>query len=300
MIGRINHDLIKHNCRVKIYPNGKVHLTCFSRNIFVEDGYVPAFEDESEQGSNGYKFVIHDDGTFELIKEDKEKREYNTDNPRDDNMRRAKGKIFDIALSNEWSYMVTLTLDAGKIDRYNPKEIIRPFSKWLNNMVSRKGLNYLIVPELHEDGAIHFHGLINDTLDFVDSGTVKVPDRKKPIKISTAKSYGYDLAHPDVRTVYNIKNYHLGFSTAVKIDNNVEAVSKYMTKYTCKNFQKIFGQSFFAGGNINRELPSYLIDLKYQYIDGEEFFLPENLGSVKYLLVDENIFDLLLKDWSKY
>lgn len=270
---------VKHNCRWKKYPNGKVHVTVFSRNIYTQDGF--------ELWNDEYK-------------ETREPRQYRLDEPRDDNMRRAKGKIFDIALSNDWYYMLTLTLDKDKIDRYDPKAVTRPFCKWLNNMVNRKGLQYLIVPELHEDGAIHFHGLMNDVLDLVDSGTVKVPDYEKPIKCSTAVKYGYDLDSSDVRTVYNVKNYKLGYSTAVRIDNNVEAVSKYMTKYTCKNFQKIFGQSFFAGGAINRELPADTCDLNFISVDAETYFLPEGLGAVKYMLVDEAVFEVLKKEWSLY
>lgn len=277
-----------------------VHVTIFKKNIFIEDGWQDVDYDYMIYNQDtGYEYVLTDNG-YELIKkEDPEQgsKQYNLFDPREDNMRRAKGKIFDVALSNDWNYMVTLTLDKDKIDRYDPKAVIRPFSKWLNNMVSRKGLKYLIVPELHEDGAIHFHGLINEALDLVDSGNVTVPDRKKPIKRSTAKKYGYDFSDPRIRTVYNIVNYNLGFSTAVKIDNNVEAVSKYMTKYTCKNFQKIFGQSFFAGGGVNRELPSYTCDLHYDFVDVDEFKLPENLVSVKYLLLDEKVFELLRSDW---
>lgn len=288
--------LCKHNCKVKKYPNGKVHITCFGKDIFRDDFYE--LSEENKQIETGYKLVWNDDGTFSIVKVEKNK-VYNTSNPRDDNMRRAKGKIFDIALSNEWSYMVTLTLDKDKIDRYDSKAVIKPFSKWLNNMVSRKGLKYLIVPELHEDGAIHFHGLINDSLTFVDSGTVKVPSKtfNKPLKKSTAKSYGYSLSDPNVRTVYNISEYKLGFSTAVHIDNNVESVSKYMTKYTCKNFQKIFGQSFFAGGVINRTLPSTNFDFNYHAFPGDEYQLPEGLGTVKYLLIDEDTFNNSLSDW---
>lgn len=268
---------VLHNTRIKKYPNGKVHITVFSKDVYTQDGYE-LLEDKP--------------------KEERDKKEYNLDDPRADNLRRAKGKIFDIALSNEWRYMLTLTLDKDKIDRFDPKVVIKPFTKWLNNMVHRKGLKYIIVPELHEDGAIHFHGLINDVLDLVDSGTVKVPDYNKPIKLETAISRGYDLSSSDVRTVYNVKNYHLGFSTAVKIDNNVEAVSKYMTKYTCKNFQKIFGQSFFAGGDINRELPSDTFDFNFHNVDAETYFLPDGLGAVKYILVDEDIFEVLKKEWS--
>lgn len=291
---------LKHNCRVKKYPNGMVHITVFNRDVFLEEGWESIDSDELLYNRDtGLELVWNEDGSFSIVKIEKEPKQYNLFDPREDNIRRSKGKIFDIALSNDWNYMLTLTLDNNKIDRYDPKAIIRPFSKWLNNMVSRKGLNYLIVPELHEDGAIHFHGLINDALDLSDSGTVKVPDREKPIRRSTARAYGYDLSDPNIRPVYNVDNYHLGFSTAVPIDNNVEAVSKYMTKYTLKNFKKIFGQTFFAGGDINRELPNYCCDLHFNFVDVDKFSLPDNLGSVKYLLLEESVFELLRKEWER-
>ncbi|MBQ8029553.1 MAG: hypothetical protein IJ262_09160 [Clostridia bacterium] len=227
----------KCNTKIKVYPNGKLHITSFSRNIF----------------NTGFEDI--------RIKENSETEAklYDTSNPRDDNMKRAKAKIFDIALSNEWSYMITLTLDDNRIDRYNTEKIIKPFRQWLNNMVKRKNLKYLIVPEFHKDGAIHFHGLINDSLDLVFSETYIIPELKKPCKLEIVKKYGYDVSDEKVREVMNISNWKLGFSSAVKIDNNVEAVSKYMTKYTCKNFQKIFGQSFFAGGGVNRDLPCIIL-----------------------------------------
>lgn len=268
---RVTSAIAKHNTKIKVYPNGKYYVTCFSRDVF----------------NDGWEDI--------RPKDELDRRAYYLLNPREDNMKRAKGKIFDIALSNSWSYMVTLTLDGSKVDRYNPKEIIRPFTKWLNNMVNRKGLKYLIVPEYHEDGAIHFHGLINDALDLSDSGTVKVRDRKKPVKTATAKKYGYDLNSDDVRTVWNIDNYKLGFSTAIHIDDNVEAVSKYMTKYTCKNFQKIFGQSFFAGGGIRRNPDTFYLDVPYnRFQSSDEYNLPDNLGSVKYAVLDEETFKYFL------
>lgn len=247
------------NTQLKFYPTGKVKITCFSREVF-NDGW----EDIRE-------------------KDKKDTKVYSLENPREDSLKRAKGKIFDIALANDWNYMVTLTLDKEKIDRYDTDIIIKPLRKWVDNQVQRRGLKYLIVPEKHQDGAIHFHGLINDTLTLTDSGTFKIPQCKKPVKASTVARY---KAENYARTVYNIKQWGLGFSTAVEIDNNVEAVSAYMTKYTCKDFQKIFGQSFFAGGGVNRELPSVLCDIPFNRVNAKSFYLPENLGEVKYIILD--------------
>lgn len=282
-MNRGDFSWMKYNCKVKIYPDGHVHLTTFSRNIFTDGDENLLPEDVLER-----MYAMQ-----ELEDEEKPAKEYDTNNTRLDSLRRAKGKIFDVALSNDWTYMITLTLDKEKVeDRYDPKAVVKPFKMWLNNMVKRRGLKYLIVPELHEDGGIHFHGLINDSLTMTWDDMVMIPTYDKPIKLSTAERNGYKLGDENVRKVYNIAEYKLGFSTAVKIDDNVEAVSKYMTKYTCKNFQKIFGKTFFAGGGINRDIPTRYIHLDFDFVPEQTFRLPAGLGSVKYSVLDENLFNL--------
>lgn len=98
----------------------------------------------------------------------------------DRSRRRAAAAMRDLALSNDWKYFVTFTLDRQKIDRYDAKAVTRKLNQWLDNRVRRKGLRYLIVPELHKDGALHYHGLVNDCLPVEDSGTISRPGDKKP------------------------------------------------------------------------------------------------------------------------
>lgn len=43
---------------------------------------------------------------------------------RTDSMKRAIDKAYEIGLSNNFQYFVTLTLDETKIDRYNPSIIL--------------------------------------------------------------------------------------------------------------------------------------------------------------------------------
>lgn len=266
---RKTKNLISHNCKAKYLPNGKTLLTIFNKDIFIDDGWECA---RPPRGENERTYVL--------------------DNPRSDNVRRAKNSVFEIAAANEWEYMVTLTLDGSKIDRYDRKEIIRPFTKWLQNSTARKGLMYVIVPELHEDGAVHFHGLTNGGLDLADSGTVKAKGKKKPIKRETARRYGLDPA--ELITVYNVDNFPLGYSTAIPLDGNREAVARYMTKYITKDFSKIFGKSYFAGGKeLKRKLPFSLHDVKYADWGGREYEVPE-VGKVKYIQIDTEEFNKYL------
>lgn len=73
---------------------------------------------------------------------------------------RTKRTVHEIALCNDWDYMVTLTLNAQKYDRYNLKLFIKDLGKFLNNYNYQKKttIKYMLIPEEHEDGAWHMHG----------------------------------------------------------------------------------------------------------------------------------------------
>ena len=78
------------------------------------------------------------------------------------NISRAKSKVLEYALCNEFEYYVTLTINKDKHNRYDLKAYYKRFSKFLNNYNYRYGVKvqYLLVPEKHRDGAWHLHGLI--------------------------------------------------------------------------------------------------------------------------------------------
>jgi hypothetical protein len=129
-------------------------------------------------------------------------------------LKRTKQSIIDLSKNNSWEWFVTITLDKEKIDRYNYDEISKKLSKKLNNLKRvAPNMSYMIVPELHEDGAYHFHGL------FSNIDNLKIVDSKKKTK--------------DGKPIYNIKDFNLGFTTATKITDTKKAsfyISKYVTK----------------------------------------------------------------------
>ena len=276
---RLSENLVYYNSKVKFLSNGNCRITCFSKPMYKSVGW--------ESAENKH------------LPDKTAKSRSDTNEVRSDSVKRAKDKIFEIALANEWNYMVTFTLDESKVDRYDTKEIKKKFCKWLENMVQRKGLKALIVPELHQDGAVHFHGLINDSLDLVHSGTYKVTGKKKPVRLSTLKKMKLTPSSENVRDVYNITNYKLGFATAVELDGNKEAVSFYMTKYATKelDLHKILGKFYLAVGEIKRELPFELLDLDFREVEkiGKVVDLPEHYGQVCYASVSvEDLKGLIL------
>lgn len=82
---------------------------------------------------------------------------------------RTKRIIYEYAMCNRWDYFVTLTLDAKKVDRKDLKAVYRKFHDMMvtiNSSVTgeewgrQKKVEYVIIPELHKDGSVHFHGLM--------------------------------------------------------------------------------------------------------------------------------------------
>ena len=81
----------------------------------------------------------------------------------DNNLCRAKSRIRELALCNDWSHFVTLSLNGNKIDRYDLDGYIKRLGKWVHhyNRKYNTKLKYLLIPEQHKDGAWHIHGLMN-------------------------------------------------------------------------------------------------------------------------------------------
>jgi len=135
---------------------------------------------------------------------------------------RARSKILELGLCNEWEYFATFTIDKRKFDRYNLDTYFRVLGQWLQNISKRTGqkIDYVLIPELHKDGAWHIHGLISgvtaDKLTPFEAG-------KHPQKLIDG---GF----------LNWKDYEkkFGFCSFGKI-KDAQAVSFYVTKYVTKS-----------------------------------------------------------------
>lgn len=219
----------RYNTKVKIYPTGERKATIASRNIFKEKREVDN---------------VSVDTYAEKIPKPKDK----NNESRYDSMNRAKSKVFDIVALNGFTHFVTLTFSSECVTRSDPKEILSKLKVFLSNNVQRNNLKYILLPEYHKDGtSIHFHGFFCGNIRYIDSGTVKVRNKKKPIKIETAKRYG--IPPEQWQTVYNIPSWIYGFSTAFELTDDIFYMAKYITKYVTKDSTKIFGNFYFAGGH---------------------------------------------------
>lgn len=174
-------------------------------------------------------------------------------------MRRAKVKVRDYCLSTDMKYFCTFTLDKGKIDRYDIKVVTRKLNQWLSHQVERRGIAYVIVPEFHQDDAIHFHGMLTEGLDVVDSGTI-IPngeDRpRRPRSDAQARAWLRDGG----RKVYNLPGWPYGFTTALQLEGCYEKAVNYVCKYISKGLgespdyipQKVGGRWYYSGGDLGK------------------------------------------------
>jgi len=179
---------------------------------------------------------------------------------------RTKRAISDYALCNDWEYFITFTLSPKILDRYDYDKITTKMSNWFDLARKRKApnLKYLIVPEQHKDNAWHFHALLSNI------GNITLIDSDKK------DSKG--------NTLYNIKDYRLGYSTASKVEDN-HKVSSYVLKYITKSLvEETFNKKrYWTSKNLkkplvikeNLEQSEFKNKLANNYIDSNSYFTKE-------------------------
>lgn len=227
---------IMHNLRIKTYPDGTQEYLLCRNPVFREPGWE--LSDKWEQLS------ISDNAEDVLSEQDNTYRA----------QRRARNAVRDYAYSNEFKYFVTLTLDASKVDRYDIGAVTKKLNTWLDNCVRRKGLKYVLVPERHKDGAIHFHGFINDALELRDSGTIENGGKPKKLKSEKARKAALEAGG---HIVYNLPGFKLGFTTAIELYGDYHAAVGYVCKYVTKQTEKIGGRWYYSGGDLRKPEVSY-------------------------------------------
>lgn len=218
--------MISYNVRLIQYPNGEAQVRRYSvaltkhtenpcESDTLENDIFSATRSSSSEQEDSYS-------STQKNQADNERRSYS----------RSKQKVFEYARCVSWEWFVTFTFSPDKIDRYDYTLCSKVIRKWLNNQRrNAPDLKYLIVPEIHKDGAYHFHGLLASIGDmrFVDSGhTTKT---KEPI--------------------FNMVKWSYGFTTATKI-NDTHKVSKYIGKYITKDLCCVTKgqQRYFVSSNL--------------------------------------------------
>lgn len=272
-------DHIRHNCRVKTFPDGSRAILVADRAIFREPGWelasdAQASEERRERAWRRYlseewdryadeHLDVGELSAFQNMRHLDAEAQRKADSLARA-QRRAKAAVRDLAASNDFRWFVTLTLSPEKVDRYDVREVTRKLNAWLDNHVRRSGLAYVLVPERHKDGAIHFHGLFTDAVAAVDSG------------------------HRDSggHRVYNLPEWTLGFTTAIELYGERRKAIAYVCKYIGKQIGadgqpgKVGGRWYYSGGNLRRPKVEYCDVDPSEYDEVEGFtFVVDALGA---------------------
>lgn len=222
------YDNIIFNGIRKIYPDGSCRVMISDRAIFREPGWE-SIADDARGRADGFRTAslgatCAENETAQADADAEELKKLSS-------RRKARTRLRDICRSTSFKWFVTLTLDASRIDRYDMDAVIRRMNVWLDNRVRRNGLAYVLVPEHHKDGAIHFHGFFNDALDgtMVPSGVVQ-----------------------DGREVFNCSAWSFGFSNVMELVGDYASAVGYVCKYIGKESEKVGGRWYYSGGALGR------------------------------------------------
>ena len=252
---------LKHTAKMVSYPCGIVDLIASSSPDFGSSGWEAAEDYSRPKKAHTVTACCDDDGPGErrpgASAEDLER-----------SMRRAKAKLRRLALANDFKYFVTLTLDPSKVDSHDGAAVVKKLNAWASNAVQRHGLRYILVPERHKNGGIHFHGFFNDAFEAVDSGTIRVPWAKKPRK-PRSEAERVSWLQAGGRIVYNLPGWSLGFTTAMDLYGDYAAAVAYVCKYIGKDGTKPAGRWYYSGGDLKEPTVTYAelspAELREQY-----------------------------------
>lgn len=193
-------------------------------------------------------------------------------------VRRSRVQIRDLIFCNNFDYFCTFTFNPKKYDRYNFNNLKLVMTRWLNNQrrLNSPNLKYIVIPEFHKDGAIHFHALLKNY-----NGPVKETGKR------TKGNY----------KIFNLPSFRGGFTTASPIDENLDAISEYVSKYITKDMIKIFNKNrYFCSQGLIRPkkyhnkafwLPNIKHKKKiHETIDYETYLVENNIDNRDLLMIN--------------
>ena len=136
----------------------------------------------------------------------------------------ARNRLVETIKANtDFCYFFTGTFDPKRWDRTNFRELHSSLTRWLR----RRGIKYILIPEPHKDGSIHFHGFFNETIEsYLAQFDLK---QRLPKRIT-------DGIKED-REIMNCPDYAKMFGwVSIERIRNLEACAVYVSKYVSKSF----------------------------------------------------------------
>ena len=146
---------------------------------------------------------------------------------------RAKSRIYELALCNEFQYFCTFTQSPDLRDRFDLRGFRKDFAMFVRNQNRARDspVRYLLVPERHKDGAWHMHGLLMGLSE----------------KDLSENEHGY--------LDWLLYRRKFGFFSCSPVRDS-SACAAYVTKYVTKDMANqnmdAFGHLYFASQGLKR------------------------------------------------
>lgn len=181
-----------------------------------------------------------------------------------------RNEIIDLALNNLelWEYFITLTFNDKELGgTYNHNKALEKLKNWL--IVQRRNnpnMYYLIVPEFHKSGRLHFHGLVGNVPNWQLEKSRK---NNRLIKVNG-------------KQIYNLLNYKLGYSTISFIEDKFR-VSLYISKYVTKELIDLKNRKrYWYSRNLTKP------KIYYSYFNGDLIDLSTKLDMTNYQEIEKD------------
>ena len=160
------------------------------------------------------------------------------DNKLDSNFSRARSLVLQYALCNPWDYFFTGTLDKEKWNRNDLDSFMSDFSQKIRDWRKDYGslIQVLLVPEHHDDGAWHVHGLIRGVPSWHLFRFYWIPLRE----LGLTAPFPQKLCQNDEWRYWDDFLDRYGFCSLAPIRDPV-ATAYYISKYVSKDLSRRSG-----------------------------------------------------------
>ena len=205
----------------------------------------------------------------------------------DNNISRAKNRVFELALCNPWNIFLTFTLDPKKYNRNDLGKFRKDLSQFVRDYNTKYGLaiKYLLIPEEHKKGGWHMHGFLMGLPD--EHLRLFTLSEKLPKYIREKLKSG--------QAVYEWEPYRKKFGFCdLEVVKDQFAVSAYVTKYITKDLDRTVRESGAHLYYCSQGLSRSVVIFRGKANDGLVYDYESDYNSIKWLPEGTTIADLAL------
>ena len=209
------------------------------------------------------------------------------------NLSRAKSKVQELALCNDWQYFFTATIDPTKYNRDDLPKFRKDFTRFCREKYVAK-IDYLLIPERHAKGGWHMHGFLSGI----------PPELLREFTLQECLPVALLKKLQQGKKIYDWSGYRnkFGFCVLEPVESPTAAafyVTKYVTKDNSRNVQQMGGHLYYASQGLHRakvikigkmDTSSIEWDFVNEYVKIKWFSGTEH---PEYLIQEDNIIQLL-------